>query len=63
VHLKITSFVCGLYEARVYRKIRYNTNNLPTLTDLTENPNGKKKLVFKDATQKSAPLVPQGIAI
>jgi hypothetical protein len=27
-----------------------NTNNLPAPTDLTENPYGKKKLVFKDAT-------------
>ena len=36
-----------------------NTNNLPAPTDLTENPYGKKKLFFKDATQKSAPLVLQ----
>jgi hypothetical protein len=34
-----------------------NTNNLPTPTDLTENPYGKKKLFFKDATQKSARVV------
>ena len=40
-----------------------NTNNLPAPTDLTENPYGKKKLVFKDATQKSASMVPCGIAI
>ena len=39
------------------------TNNLPTLTDLTENPYGGKKLFFKDATQKSATLVERGIAI
>jgi hypothetical protein len=30
-----------------------NTNNLPAPTDLTENPYGKKKLFFNDATQKS----------
>jgi hypothetical protein len=40
-----------------------NTNNLPAPTDLTKNPNGKKKLVFKDATQKSATLVERGIVI
>ena len=40
-----------------------NTNNLPAPTDLTENPYGKKKLLFKDATQKSASMVPWGIAI
>jgi hypothetical protein len=34
-----------------------NTNNLPAPTDLTENPYGKKKLCFKDATQKSARVV------
>jgi hypothetical protein len=34
-----------------------NTKNLPAPTDLTKNPYGKKKLVFKDATQKSATLV------
>jgi hypothetical protein len=40
-----------------------NTNNLPAPTDLTENAKGKKKLAFKDTTQKSAPLVPRGISI
>ena len=40
-----------------------NTNNLPTPTDFTENPYGKKKRFFKDATQKSTPLVLGGIAI
>jgi hypothetical protein len=40
-----------------------NPNNLPAPTDLTENPYGKKILFFKAATQKSAPLVPCGIAI
>ena len=40
-----------------------NTNNLPAPTDLTENPYGKKKLFFNDATQKSARVVPWGIAI
>ena len=40
-----------------------NTNNLPAPTDLTENPYGKKKIFFKDATQKSATLVPGGIEI
>jgi hypothetical protein len=40
-----------------------NTNNLPTPTNMTENPYGKKKLFFKDATQKSAPLVPLEIAV
>ena len=40
-----------------------NTNNLPAPTDLTENPYGKKKLVFNDATQKSASMVLGGIAI
>jgi hypothetical protein len=40
-----------------------NTNNLPAPTDLTENPYGKKKLFFNDATQKSAPLVRCGILI
>ena len=39
------------------------TNNLPAPTDLTENPCGKKKLVFKDATQKSASVVEPGIAV
>jgi hypothetical protein len=40
-----------------------NTNNLPVPTDLTENPYRKKKIVFKDATQKSASMVQWGIAI
>ena len=40
-----------------------NTNNLPAPTDLTENPYLKKKLFFKDATQKSASMVRCGIAI
>ena len=34
-----------------------NTNNLPAPTDLTENPYGKKKLFFIDATQNSARVV------
>ena len=40
-----------------------NTNNLPAPTDMTENPYGEKKLSFEDATQKSARVVPRGIAI
>jgi hypothetical protein len=40
-----------------------NTNNLPAPTDLTENLYGKKILFFKDATQKSASVVPRGIFI
>jgi hypothetical protein len=32
-------------------------------TDLTKNPYGKKNFFFKDATQKSAPLVLFGIAL
>jgi hypothetical protein len=40
-----------------------NTNNLPEPTDLTENPYGKKKLFFKDPTQKSASVVLGGIGI
>jgi hypothetical protein len=40
-----------------------NTNNLPAPTDVTKNPYGKKKLFFKDATQKSATLVLCGIAV
>ena len=40
-----------------------NTNNLPAPTDLTQNPYGKKKLFFKDATQKSARVVERGIDI
>ena len=42
---------------------KYNTNNLPAPTDLTENPYGEKKLFFKDATQKSARVVERGILI
>ena len=40
-----------------------NTNNLPGPTDVTKNPNGKKTLFFKDATQKSASVVVEGIAV
>ena len=40
-----------------------NINNLPAPTDLTENPYRKKKLFFKDATQKSASMVVSGIVI
>ena len=40
-----------------------NTNNLPAPTDLTENPYLKKKLFFKDATQKSASMVAPEIAV
>jgi hypothetical protein len=40
-----------------------NTNNLPAPTDLFENPYGKKKLCFKDATQKSARVVAPEIAV
>jgi hypothetical protein len=40
-----------------------NTNNLPAPIDLTDNPYGKKTLFFKDATQKSAPLVPLALVI
>ena len=40
-----------------------NTNNLPAPTDLTENPYLKKKLFFKDATQKSASVVEPEIAV
>jgi hypothetical protein len=43
--------------------LKSNTNKLPAPTHLTENPYGEKKLFFKDATQKSAPLVRGGIAI
>jgi hypothetical protein len=32
-------------------------------TDLTESPYEKKKLFFKDASQKSAPLLQLGIAV
>ena len=54
-------FVWWLYVARVHRKIQYK--NLPAPTDLTENPYGKKKLFFKDATQKSARVVAPEIAV
>jgi len=40
-----------------------NTNNLPAPTDLIENPYGKKKLFYKDATQKSGSMVPRGISM
>ena len=40
-----------------------NTKNLPAPTDLAENPYGKKKLFFKDATQKSARVVVSRIQI
>jgi hypothetical protein len=40
-----------------------NTNNLPARTDLTENPYGKKKKIFKAATQKSASMVEPEIAV
>jgi hypothetical protein len=41
-----------------------NTNNVPTPTDLTENPYGKKKnLFFKAATQKSVSMVQWGISL
>jgi hypothetical protein len=40
-----------------------NTNNLPAPTDMNENPYGKKKLLFKDATQKSASMGQWGIAL
>ena len=39
-----------------------NTNNLLAPTDMTENPYGRKKPFFKDATQKSARMVRCGIA-
>jgi hypothetical protein len=39
-----------------------NTNNLPAPTDVTENPYGKKNFFFKDATQKSASMVPWAIS-
>jgi hypothetical protein len=39
-----------------------NTYNLPLPIDLTENPYEKKKLSFKAASQKSASVVPLGIA-
>jgi hypothetical protein len=34
-----------------------DTNNLPAPTDLTENPYGEKKLIFRDATKISASVV------
>ena len=40
-----------------------HTDNLPAPTDLTENPYLKKKLIFKDATQKSASVVQWGIGV
>jgi hypothetical protein len=40
-----------------------NTNNLPAPIDLNQNPYRGKKIVFKDATQKSASMVERGIAI
>ena len=40
-----------------------STNNLPAPTDLTENPYLKKKLFFKDATQKSARVVAPEISV
>jgi hypothetical protein len=40
-----------------------NTNNLPAPTDLTDNPYGEKKHIFKDATQKSASMVVSGIKL
>jgi hypothetical protein len=40
-----------------------NTNSLPAPIDLTQNPYGKKKLFFKDATQKSASMVERGFVI
>ena len=60
-HLNIASLYGGCMESRCIGKS--NTNNLPAPTDLTENPYEKKKLFFKDATQKSASLVPWGIAV
>jgi hypothetical protein len=40
-----------------------HTNNLPTPTDLTENPYGEKKLFCFGVSQKSASVVRCGIAI
>ena len=40
-----------------------NTNSLSARTDLTQNPDGENTLVFKDASQKSARVVPRGIVI
>jgi hypothetical protein len=43
--------------------VKSYTNNLPAPTDPTKNPCGKKTFFFKDATQKSSPLVSWGIAL
>jgi hypothetical protein len=40
-----------------------NKNKLPAHTYLTENPRQKKKIFFKDATQKSTTMVLCGITI
>jgi hypothetical protein len=40
-----------------------NTNNLPKPTDLTENPYGKKTFFYFGVSQKSAFVVPWGIAL
>ena len=61
MHLKIASLYVEYMEPGCIGKS--NTNNLPAPTDLTENPYGKKKLFFKDATQKSASVVLGGIGI
>jgi hypothetical protein len=53
--LKIASLYGGCVKPGCIGKS--NTNNLPVPTDLTENPYEKKKLFFKDATQKSASMV------
>jgi hypothetical protein len=53
-------FVWGLEPGCIGKS---NTYNLPAPTDLTENPHGKKKLFFKDATQKTATMVERGIAM
>jgi hypothetical protein len=42
---------------------KYNTYDLPAPTNLSKNPYTEKKLFFKDATQKSARVVPWGIAV
>jgi hypothetical protein len=60
MHLKIASLYGGCMTPGCIGKS--NTNNLPAPTDLAENPNGKKKRFFNDATQKSATLLPRGIA-
>ena len=59
--MKIASLYGGCMEPGCIGKS--NTKNLPAPTDLTENPYGKKKLCFKDATQKSARVVERGILI